>query len=187
MRDLFRGGLVRLCCESPETLSALDAGWERDSEYHRLADGEPAVLRSVKKTREQLEERIGKLEDDYYFFSIRTLAEDALIGVTMIRVGWVNADGIIGIAIGDRDRWGKGFGTDAIRLLVQYAFMELNLRRVTLGVNAYNTRAIRSYEKVGFVNEGVTRGDVYRENQRYDSLTMGLLREQWLALKDRTA
>ncbi|OGO21610.1 MAG: hypothetical protein A2Y54_10200 [Chloroflexi bacterium RBG_16_51_16] len=94
---------------------------------------------------------------------------------------------MIGIAIGDRDRWGKGFGTDAIRLLVQYAFLELNLRRVTLGVNAYNARAIRSYEKVGFVREGVFRGDVKRENQRFDSLMMGLLHEEWLALKDRAA
>ena len=187
MRDLFRGELVCLCCESLETLATLGAGWERDSEYHRLSDGEPAVLRSVKKTREQLEERTGKLEDDYYFFSIRTLAENVPIGVTMVRVGWVNADGIIGIAIGDRDRWGKGFGTDAIRLLVQYAFLELNLRRVTLGVNAYNARAIRSYEKVGFVREGVFRGDVKRENQRFDSLMMGLLHEEWLALKDRAA
>lgn len=187
MRDLFRGSLVRLCAESPEALAQLDAGWERDSEYHRLADGEPAVLRSVKKTREQLEERIGKLDADYYFFSIRTLADDALVGITMVRVRWSNADGIIGIAIGDRDNWGRGYGTDAMRLIVQYAFMELNLRRVTLGVNAYNPRAIQAYEKVGFIREGVVRGDVKRENQRFDSLEMGLLYEDWLALQGGSA
>jgi RimJ/RimL family protein N-acetyltransferase len=74
-----------------------------------------------------------------------------------------------------------------MRLIVQYAFMELNLRRVTLGVNAYNPRAIQAYEKVGFIREGVVRGDVKRENQRFDSLEMGLLYEDWLALQGGSA
>jgi len=187
MRDLFRGSLVRLCAESPETLAQLNAVWDRDSVIHRLADDAPAVLRSVKKNKEQLEERIGKDVEDYYFFSIRTLAENNMIGVTMIRVDWVNADGIIGIAIGDQANLGRGFGTDAMRLLVQFGFLELNLRRVTLGVNSYNPRAIRSYEKVGFIKEGVFRGDVKRENQRSDSLMMGLLYEEWLALQGRVS
>ncbi len=183
MRDLFRGKLVRLTGESPETLAGLEMRWQTDTEYHRLADDEPAILWSARKNIRQLEKRIGKEEADYFFFSIRTLDTDALIGVTMLRVDWVDADAIAGIAIGDRLFWGRGYGTDAMRLLVQYAFLELNLRRVTLGVNAFNGRARRSYEKVGFRKEGTYRAGMLRDGQRADSIYMGILHEEWQSLQ----
>jgi RimJ/RimL family protein N-acetyltransferase len=92
-----------------------------------------------------------------------------------------HGDTLVAIALGERKFWGNGFGTDAMRVMLRYAFNELNLRRVGLIVFEYNPRAIRSYEKAGFVHEGRARGFLYREGQRWDLLFMGILREEWLA------
>jgi len=67
-----------------------------------------------------------------------------------------------------------------MRILLRYAFTELNLRRVTLTVFAYNPRAIRSYEKVGFRHEGHLRDFLNREGRRWHELYMGILREEWM-------
>jgi len=71
-----------------------------------------------------------------------------------------------------------------LKLALQYAFTELNLYRVSLGLMDYNPRALRVYEKVGFRLEGRTRGDVQRAGKRHDSLWMGILREEWLAMQN---
>ncbi len=68
-----------------------------------------------------------------------------------------------------------------MRLIVQYGFIELNLRRITVGLHSYNPRALKSYEKVGFKMEGRVRGEGLRDGQRYDGLYMGILREEWMA------
>lgn len=89
----------------------------------------------------------------------------------------------MGLGIGERDFWGKGYGTDLMKLILRYAFLEVNLRRVTLTVFEYNPRAIRAYEKAGFRHEGRIRGGLYRDGKRYDELFMGVLREEWLNLE----
>jgi RimJ/RimL family protein N-acetyltransferase len=183
MKDLYQGKLVRLAMEPPEVLTKAFARWEQNSEYHRLADSDPAQLWSEKKHKEWIEKQMEQDPVQSYRFSIRTLAEDKFIGDVAIRPNWAHADGMIGIAIGERDYWGKGYGTDATRLIVQYGFIELNLQRVTLGVHAYNSRAVRAYEKAGFQIEGVIRGETLREGRRTDGLYMGILRQEWLALQ----
>jgi RimJ/RimL family protein N-acetyltransferase len=81
--------------------------------------------------------------------------------------------------VGEREYWGRGYGTEAMRLVLQFAFQELNLHRVSLGVFAYNERAIRSYEKAGFRIEGRLRQGIHRVNQRWDEVVMGILRSEW--------
>jgi RimJ/RimL family protein N-acetyltransferase len=68
-----------------------------------------------------------------------------------------------------------------MRVVLRYAFQELNLRRVSLTTYEYNPRAIRSYEKAGFIHEGRARKFLLREGRRWDLLFMGVLREEWLA------
>jgi len=184
MKDIYRGTLVRLGSESPEVMAKAFANWDRDTEMHRLADEDPAQLWSEKKLKEFIE-KDGESKNEHAFrFSIRTLAEDKLIGVVSLWVhSWTHSDASIGIIVGDREYWGKGYGTDAMRLIVQYGFVELNLRRISLGLHAYNEHALKSYLKVGFQLEGRTRGDGLRDGIRYDSLWMGILREEWLAMQ----
>ena len=94
---------------------------------------------------------------------------------------WNASDSFVGLGIGDRNEWGKGYGTEAMNLMLEFAFTEINLRRVTLTVFEYNPRAIRSYEKTGFHHEGRLRQFLTREGRHWDMLYMGILREEWLA------
>ncbi|QGV80564.1 GNAT family N-acetyltransferase [Streptomyces ficellus] len=80
--------------------------------------------------------------------------------------------------IGPRGR-GRGLGTEAIRLLLAHAFEHLHLNRVSLGVFAFNPRAIRVYEKVGFVQEGVEREALLHRGRWIDSLSMSVLAREW--------
>jgi RimJ/RimL family protein N-acetyltransferase len=84
-----------------------------------------------------------------------------------------------GILIGPPEERGKGYGTEVTRLMVGYAFETLNLNRVTLQVYEYNPRGMRTYEKVGFRREGVLRQDTYRDGRYWDTIVMGILREEW--------
>lgn len=181
--DLFRGPSVRLVRDDVEPTAKAWARWGRDTLFHRLMDGEPAMLFSEKARKEYME----KLEDEpgNFLFNIHTLADDRLIGfIELVHVQWNNGDAWVGMGIGERDAWSKGYGSEALGLVVRFAFEELNLHRVSLGVFAHNPRAIRAYEKVGFRIEGRARGTVSREGVRGDDFYMGILRREWLAQQE---
>lgn len=88
----------------------------------------------------------------------------------------------IGIVIGDKTYWDKGYGTEIMGLIIKVAFEVFNLNRVHLRVYGNNPRARHVYEKIGFKHEGTLRQHVYREGQYYDEHMMGLLREEWQAM-----
>jgi RimJ/RimL family protein N-acetyltransferase len=185
MRDLFRGELVRLAMEEPESLAKAESRWQRDTEFRRLMDGDPAFPMSEWKIKEWSEKQAeGGFKSERYSFTVRTLAEDRYIGFLGLWVDLIHRDGFVGLGIGERDFWSKGYGTDMMKLCQQYVFTELGLERLSLGLFEYNLRALRSYEKCGFRLEGRTRQDLLREGKRYDSLWMGILREEWLQMQD---
>ncbi len=185
MKGLFRGELVRLTSEEPEFRAKHGARWQLDSEFHRLADSDPAEMASEKKIKEWIEKNVEEgFQPERYFFSIRALDGDSLIGFLGLRFDLIHQDVMVGIGIGERDYWGRGYGTDAMKLCLQYAFTELNAHRVSLGLHEYNPRAMRSYEKAGFHLEGRTRKDLMREGKRYDSFWMGILRHEWLRMQN---
>jgi RimJ/RimL family protein N-acetyltransferase len=104
------------------------------------------------------------------------------IGILGFRVvDWKNSHAELGIFIGDKAFWGRGFGTDAVRTLVAWAFDELNMHRVWLKVFEDNRRAIRAYEKVGFRHEGRLREERFHAGRYSDTLVMGLLRTEFEA------
>jgi RimJ/RimL family protein N-acetyltransferase len=84
-----------------------------------------------------------------------------------------------GIFIGDKSYWNSGYGTEATRLIVKHGFGTLNLNRISLTVYETNPRAIRAYEKVGFVREGVQRQAIYRDGRYLDLILMSILRAEW--------
>lgn len=180
MKNLFQGELVRLTAANAERDAQTMASWSRDSEYGRLLDSDPALPKSVKSTQENIARWMETDRPDGIGFVIRTLADDRLIGfVGLNGIRWKDGDAFIGIGIGEREYWGNGYGTDAMRVILRYAFTELNLHRVSLNVFEYNPRAIRSYEKAGFTIEGRERQVLCRDGRRYDVIGMGILREEW--------
>ena len=181
---LLRGEQGRLAALNLETDVETMAGWTRDSEFsHLLETGAPemwtAQVAKVQLADEQDDE---KSKGKRFSFVIRTLADDRLIGFVDLEVNhWSQREGWLGIGIGRREDWGKGYGTDAMRVLARYSFAELSLERLSLTVFAYNERAVRSYLKAGFSVEGRQRERLRRGARRYDMIFMGILREEWLA------
>jgi [ribosomal protein S5]-alanine N-acetyltransferase len=94
-------------------------------------------------------------------------------------IHWVHRRATFGILIGEKDFWGKGIGLEATRLMVEYGFQRLNLRRIDLGVFAEHDAAVRCYEKAGFKVEGRMREDLFQEGEYKDRLWMGLLRSEY--------
>lgn len=83
------------------------------------------------------------------------------------------------ILLGEPSTWGKGLGTEVTELLTFYGFDRLNLNRIFLGVTDENQGGVKAYEKAGYKQEGVLRQDIYRNSQYYDTVRMGLLREEY--------
>ncbi len=178
---LLQGKLVRLAAADSELIPSLFTAWQRDGEYARMLDTDPARLWSLTHWKEDTEKGF---RDDETNFLIRTLEEDRPIGfVTMGGVPKNHGDTWLAIGIGVRRFWGKGYGEDAMRVAMRYAFEELNLFRVSLNVIGYNERAIRLYKKIGFVEEGREREFCHRDGQRYDLVYMGLLHSDWAAVR----
>jgi RimJ/RimL family protein N-acetyltransferase len=108
--------------------------------------------------------------------------EPVLIGTIDLRdLHPVARHGEIGILVGERAYWNRGFGSDAVRTICRYGFEDMDLHRISLTVAAYNPRAQRAYEKVGFVIEGRLRDHRYAAGRYHDTLVMGLLRTDFEA------
>lgn len=175
---LFTGALTRLAAPLPEDKEAF-ARWSRDDVYLRNLDDDPA--------RPLAESSFANFDTpatspDSFYFHIRTLEDDSLIGFVVLHsVKWTNQSAWLTIGIGEAAYRGRGYGQDVLRLILGYAFGELNLYRVGLTVMAYNAAAIQAYERAGFVREGAQRGAVQRAGARHDLLHFGMLRDEWLA------
>jgi RimJ/RimL family protein N-acetyltransferase len=88
--------------------------------------------------------------------------------------------GELGIMIGEKDEWNKGYGTETMTLLLRHGFDTLNLNRIFLHVYAENLRAKRSYDKAGFVEEGRLREAIYKHGKYGDVIVMSVLRPEWI-------
>ena len=121
---------------------------------------------------------------DDFLFGIEAPVQGGwqLIGNTGLhRVDWRNRAATFGIVIGEQDFWNQGYGTDATRTMVRFAFDTLNLHRVQLEVFDYNLRARRAYEKVGFRLEGTRRQALFESGRYYDEHLMAVLRDDFAA------
>lgn len=118
---------------------------------------------------------------DTYSFAIETLGDNVYIGGCGInQVDWKNSNVEIGIFIGNKEYWNKGYGTDAMNVLIRFIFNEMNINKIKLNVYSFNKRALRCYEKCGFKTEGVLRKELYREGNYHDIIVMGLLKEEFV-------
>jgi [ribosomal protein S5]-alanine N-acetyltransferase len=104
-------------------------------------------------------------------------------------IGWVdiknidklNKHGELGIAIGDKEYWGKGYGLSAMKEMLHYGFTRLGLNKIWLRVEVDNEKAIKSYKRMGYVEEGILRQDRFREGEFVDRLRMSILKNEFFA------
>ena len=102
--------------------------------------------------------------------------------ITLNDIDWVSRVANLGIMIGEKQFWDKGYGAEATELMVRYAFDRLNLHKIWLGVYADHEAAMRLYTKVGFKVEGRFQNHLYRDGKYFDMVIMGFTRERLLIL-----
>jgi RimJ/RimL family protein N-acetyltransferase len=150
--------------------------WFNDAEVNRF------MLRSRPMSVVEEEAFLRRMaeSDSDVLLGIVLRENDRLVGGTGFhKIDARNRHASFGITIGAKDLWSKGLGSEATRLMVGYAFGTLNLNRVWLEVYEYNPRAVRVYEKIGFRVEGRLRQDTFRDGRYWDTLLMGILRDEW--------
>lgn len=154
--------------------------WFNDPEVRQyLMMYEPMSMAKEERWFEEMLDR----KNDFLFAIEAQIGEQWVhIGnVGLHRIDWKNRTAVFGIVLGEKAYWGQGFGTDATRTILRFAFEELNLHRVELEVFDFNPRAMRSYEKAGFRHEGTRRQALFRHGRYHDVHLMSILQSEYLS------
>ena len=151
--------------------------WMNDPEVGRLSRGKAKKLTLAEEKK--WIKAVAKYKEARHF-SIDLFDGTHIGGIGLKFIDNLNKNAEVGITIGDKRYWNKGYGTDSMILLIDYAFKKLKLHRIELSVHSYNERAIAVYKKLGFKKEGRQREKVLWDNIFYDNIQMGLLRSEWL-------
>lgn len=160
----------------------IESRWTHDAEYMRLmelAPARPLTPAMVEKQYQAIERQMDE-QKNLFYFTIRAREDDRFIGKALIEwVDWARGNGYIRIGIGEAEYRRKGYGSQALHLLLTYAFEELNLFHVTAVLPSYNVGAIRLFEKFGFVEEARREQALFRDGEFWDILGFGLLNAEW--------
>jgi RimJ/RimL family protein N-acetyltransferase len=170
---MLQGKLVTLRAFQPEDLDALTA-FQNDVETELLSGGDPPTPTPRETMAEMWERR--RASRDNASFVIE--ADDKVIGQAgLFGANAVSRTVMLGITIGDKDYWGRGYGSEAVELMVDYAFRMQNVRKVCLSVLGNNPRAIAAYLKAGFVEEGRQVRQEWSDGDYVDLVLMGVFRD----------
>lgn len=179
--QLFEGTNIRFAAFDAEQDAPVFSKWTHDPEYMRLTDSEPARPLAPYHIKKKFEEMEKDAHRDFYFFVLRLKPEDRAIGFAHIRwVEWNHGNAHFNMGIGSPDDRRKGYGSEALQMLLRYCFQELNLYRLTGDTSEYNTGAQAFLSKHGFACEVRRREAIYREGRYWDALTYGILAEEWV-------
>jgi len=182
--SILVGERVRLRGVRDDDLPAL-AKWEMDP--GRLATLSHWVAPSSEAAAKERIAKWSANDKDDLGFAIETLEDPPMLVGHLGLWGATPKDrcATLGIALG-REYIGRGYGSDAMRVIVDYAFRELGLHRLQLSVAPFNQAGIRAYEKAGFVEEGRHRESVMHDGRWYDDVLMSILDHEWAARLSRT-
>lgn len=154
--------------------------WMNDLEVTLPLGDEAYIPYSLERMRDDVADAIQRQQ---HIFSIVDLVDDILIGRCLLfAMDTVNRSAMMGILIGDKAYWGKGYGQEATRLLLDYAFNLLNLHSVMLGAFSFNQRAIHAYERVGFKVIGTRREARLIGGKAYNAVFMDILESEFRAM-----
>ena len=158
--------------------------WNNDPELNRLDSEIPYEEETFGEFKKRFEQMCYNPSPKHYDFEIHTEDGD-LIGVAYVaRISEHNEHGLLGITIGDRDYWGKGYGRESMRLILEFCFQTLALHRISAETFEYNTAWRDLVEGMGFVKEGTAREYLYREGRYWDKMNYSLLEHEYEELYD---
>lgn len=180
--QLFEGRDIRFGPIDYEKDSGIESKWTHDSAFMRMYEINPARPMSaaiIKKQYEKLEKQVEE-DKNLYHFMIRAKEDDRLIGKAAIQwVEWTNGNAWVHLGIGSAEDQRKGYGSQALSMLVRFAFAELNLFRLSARIPEYNQAALALFSKFGFVEEVRRRQALDRDGRRWDLIVFGLLNSEW--------
>lgn len=183
IRDsLFQAEHICLAPIQPEADAVIEARWTQDASYLRMLDREPARPSSPEQVKKLYDEIEKSVENDgnLFYATIRLRPDDRLIGFARIFwIQWTMGRASVQLGIGDPEQRGKGYGREALDLLVRYAFAELNLLYLIASVPEYNPVAVHLFQGAGFTERACQRQALYRDGRRWDLLIYGLLNDEW--------
>lgn len=176
-KSLLDGERVRLRALREEDLEVLEAWWN-DPEWMVFQQGHIIPTPSP-AAADMLRSWSGNKEATGAGLSVEEIEGEKLVGhIALWGVDPVVRAATLGVIIGGL-HVGQGYGTDAVRVMLRYAFDELGLNKVELGVWEYNERARRAYEKVGFRVEGTRRAAAFHAGRYWAQIQMGILRDEF--------
>lgn len=186
--QLYQGQDVCLGPIDYEKDPAIESKWTHNSNYlHSLGLQLPRPLSAaqVKKRYESIEKEIDKSKNAFYF-TIRSSEDGALLGfVRLFWIEWTNATAWIQIGIGSPDERNQPYASEALQLVLRFAFQELNLYRLSALVAEDDPAGINLLQGAGFIEEVRRRKAVQRNGQICDQLLMGLLQEEWITTEEK--
>lgn len=182
-KPLFEGKWICLAPIDREKDAEIEARWTHEAAYLRMLNNiEPARPLSpaqLKKKYEAIEKDMEEKKNHYYF-TIRLREGDRLIGFARLyHIRWAHGYAQVQIGIGESGERRKGYGCEALSLILQYAFEELNLYRLAAWIPEYNQPALQLFQALGFAEEVRRREAVNRETRRWDLIHLALLKEEW--------
>ena len=136
----------------------------------------PLTLNDEKKWYEKV-----SFLNENYEFAIEALDKGIYLGGCGLKnLDWKNSHTEVGIFIGLQEYLGKGYGTEAMNLMINFIFMEMGLNKIKLDVYDFNQRAAACYEKCGFKKEAVLKNEIYRNGRFSDIIRMSIFKEDFL-------
>jgi RimJ/RimL family protein N-acetyltransferase len=184
-KQLFEGKLVNLRPIDHENDPQVESRWTHDLILMRALSRRIAMPQSVaqiKKKYEAIEKKVDEAKNIFHF-TIRDKQDNRYLGFVRIEgIEWTHGIGSLELAIGDESERNKGYGGDALQLMLSFAFNELNLYRLSAVVGEDNQPALRFFKRFGFVEEVHRRKAMLRDGQTWDVVHLGILRDEWLAM-----
>ena len=181
-KQLFEGKLIRLGSIDHEKDPEVESRWTHDIAYLRTLGTKPVRPFSparMKKKYEEIEKQVEESKNSFYF-TIRLREEDRLVGfVNLFWIEWSHGTGNLKMGIGDQQDRGNGYGSEAMELILHYAFEELNLYRLSVVLGEDNPGGIRFFKRFGFVEEVRRRQALCRDGRYWDLLHLGILAQDW--------
>jgi RimJ/RimL family protein N-acetyltransferase len=178
--DVLEGELIVLRRHVPGNLVAF-LRWYSDAEVARLTRYQDGPMRPEEIERFFTARALGP---ESLSLAVHVRETNRLIGTCALsQLDSDNGSALYHITIGEKDAWGRGYGTEATRLILGHAFDTLNLHRIGLSVFSFNDRAIRAYRSCGFVAEGRAREAIWRDGRWWDEISMSVLQSDWNAVR----
>lgn len=182
---LFEGERIYLSAPYPEQDAEIVSGWTHDPELKRMTEAEPSRPLSPDEVEKKIESALKKDDDTRFEFMIRKQSDDRLVGSARIfGILWPHRCGRLEMLIGDASDRDQGYGSEALAILLRFAFHELNLYRLAAAAFAHNHKALRWLEQSGFIIEVRQREAIERDGERWDLLQLALLQPEWKASWD---